>query len=145
MAENQVELRLKEVTNVPHQFSYENGIVLEQVEPGYARGSLRVGENSVNPHGKVHGGALATLADTVGGCCACSKGGSCVTANSSMEFLRPAQGPVIVCRARPKKMGRTLSVIQVELSDESGRLVAAGTFTFFMQPAPFQGRAERGE
>ena len=60
--------------NAPHQFSYENGIVLTDVGPGYAKGELIIGPDSINPHGNVHGGALSTLADTVGGCCACSKG-----------------------------------------------------------------------
>lgn len=120
------------VVNQPHQFSYENGIFVTRVEPGRAEGVLEVGPNSINPHGKVHGGALATLADTVGGSCACAGGRSCVTASSSMEFLRPADGKRIICVATPKKEGRTLSVIQVELSNDQGKLVATGTFTFFM-------------
>lgn len=118
--------------NTPHQFSYENGIIVTHIEPGLARGELRAGPNSINPHGKIHGGALAALADTVGGCCACSKGGSCVTSSSSMEFLRPADGPVIYCLATPKKLGRRLSVVQVVLTNSQGREVATGTFTFFM-------------
>ena len=118
--------------NTPHQFSYENGILLTEVEPGYARGELNVGPNSINPHGNVHGGALATLADTVGGSCACATGRRCVTAGSSMEFLRPASGNRITCIATPKKEGRTLSVIQVELYNDQGKLVVTGTFTFFM-------------
>ena len=116
----------------PHQFSYESGVLVTRVEPGFAQGVLEVGPNSINPHGKVHGGALATLADTVGGCCACSKGGLCVTSSSTMEFLRPADGPRIFCTATPKKMGYHLSVIQVELTNVSGETVATGTFTFFM-------------
>ena len=91
--------------NTPHQFSYENGITVTHVEPGYAKGELVVGPNSINPHKNVHGGAMATLADTVGGCCACSRGGVCVTAGSTMEFLRPASGKKIFCVATPKKMG----------------------------------------
>ena len=120
--------------NTPHQFSYENGILLTDVGPGYAKGELTVGPDSINPHGNVHGGALATLADTVSGCCACSKGGSCVTANCSMEFLRPATGAKIYCEATPKKMGRSLSVIQLVITNEKGAVVATGTYTFFMFP-----------
>ena len=121
--------------NAPHQFSYENGVTLTKVEPGRAEGVLEVGPNSINPYGNVHGGALATLMDTVAGCCACSKGGSCVTANCTMEFLRPATGPTITCVATPKKLGRTLSVVQAELRNAQGALVATGTYTFFMYPA----------
>ena len=45
--------------NRPHQFSYENGILVTKIEPGRAEGVLNVSENSLNPHGMVHGGALA--------------------------------------------------------------------------------------
>lgn len=126
--------RLSRAVNQPHQFSYENGITLTRITPGRAEGELRVGPDSVNPHGNVHGGALATLADTVAGCCACAQGGRCVTANSSMEFLRPAGGTKIFCAATPKKLGRSLSVIQVVLTNDAGKEVATGTFTFFMLP-----------
>ena len=122
---------LEEIVNSPHQFSYENGIVVTHIEPGLALGELRAGPNSVNPHGMIHGGAMAALADTVAGCCACSGGGSCVTASSSMEFLRPAQGDLF-CEATPKKLGRQLSVVQVIITNAEGKTVATGTFTFFM-------------
>ncbi len=132
------------VVNTPHQFSYENGIELTHVEPGLARGVLHAGPNSVNPHGMIHGGAMATLADTVGGCCACSRGGSCVTTSSSMEFLRPAYGD-LYCEATPKKLGRKLSVVQVAITDGAGKTVATGTFTFFMAVPERAGGEERGK
>jgi len=120
-----------ELVNRAGQFSYENGIEVTHVEPGLARGVLRAGPSSVNPHGMIHGGAMAALADTVGGCCACSTGNSCVTCSSSMEFLRPAQGDLF-CEATPKKLGSRLSVVQAAITDTRGKLVATGTFTFFM-------------
>lgn len=124
--------RVPNRVNQPHQFSFENGIVITHAEPGLVRGELTVNENSYNPHGIVHGGALATLADTTAGCCACSKGGNCVTANCSFEFLRPATGKKIFCEATPKKLGRSLSTIQVTLTNDENAVVATGTFTFFM-------------
>ena len=114
---------------VPQQAAEASGAA-----PGV--GVLEIGPNSINPHGNVHGGALATLADTVGGCCACSRGGVCVTASSSMEFLRPANGSMITCIATPKKLGRTLAVVQTDLFNDSEKLVATGTFTFFMVEPP---------
>lgn len=119
------------VVNRTNQFSFENGIEVTHVKPGLARGVLHAGPASINPHGMIHGGAMAALADTVGGCCACSAGDSCVTANSTMEFLRPARGDLF-CEATPKKLGRQLSVIQVVITDTVGKTVATGTFTFFM-------------
>ena len=132
MSLNAYHTALTSAVNAPHQFSFENGILLTHLEPGLARGEMAVGPDSINPHGKVHGGALATLADTVCGSCACSKGRHCVTSGSTMEFLRPADGERLFCEATPKKLGKTLSVIQFSITNDRGALVATGTFTFFM-------------
>lgn len=121
------------VVNQPHQFSYENGITVTEARPGYGEGVLVVGPNSLNPHGTVHGGCLYTLADTVAGSAACvRRNASCVTVSGTLEFLRPAAGPIVRCIATPKKEGRTLSIMQVELRNEPGKVVATGTFTFFL-------------
>ena len=123
---------IPQIVNQPGQFSFENGIVLTDVQPGYGEGVLHVQPTSRNPHGTVHGGCLYTLADTVAGSAACARGASCVTVSGTMEFLRPASGAQIHCVATPKKEGRTLSVMQVVLTDDSDVTVATGTFTFYM-------------
>ncbi|MBE6972957.1 MAG: PaaI family thioesterase [Ruminococcaceae bacterium] len=123
---------LSRIINRSGQFAYENGITVTDARPGYAEGVLEVRPTSSNPHGTVHGGCLYTLADTVAGTAACAHGASCVTVSGTMEFLRPATGPTIRCVATPKKQGRTLSVMQVVLTDDAGKNVATGTFTFFM-------------
>ena len=68
----------------------------------------------------------------MGGCCACSKGGTCVTSGCSIEYLRPANGSKIYCTATPKKLGRTLSVVALEMTNDQGVVVATATYTFFM-------------
>ena len=92
---------------------------------------LHARPSSYNSEGRIHGGAIATLADTVAGCCACSTGGDCVTSSCSIEYLRAANGDLF-CEAAPKKLGRKLSVIQVVVNDTEGKTVATGTFTFYM-------------
>lgn len=69
------------------------------------QGRAHCGPGQHQPHGNVHGGALSTLADTVGGCCACSKGGTCVTSGCSIEYLRPANGSKIYWHRHPQKAG----------------------------------------
>ena len=49
-----------------------------------------------------------------------------------MEYLRPANGTKIYCEATPKKLGRTLSVVQLVLTNDKNVVVATGTYTFFM-------------
>lgn len=123
---------IPQIVNQPGQFSYENGIALTKVQPGYGEGILHVQPTSRNPHGTVHGGCLYTLADTVAGSTACAHGASCVTVSGTLEFLRPAAGAHIRCVATPKKEGHTLSVMQVVLTNDSDVVVATGTFTFFL-------------
>lgn len=123
--------------NRPHLFNSFNGITVTSVgggaDSGQAQGELEVNENSLNPHGTVHGGCLYTLADTVAGSAvAASCGRPCVTVSGTLEFLRPATGPRIHCTARPKKLGGTICTMQVELSDIHGKLVATGTFIFML-------------
>ena len=50
----------------------------------------------------------------------------------TVTHVEPASGKKIFCVATPKKMGRTLSVIQVVLTNDQDVVVATGTFTFFM-------------
>lgn len=121
---------VRQGVNRPGQFSFENGITVTVARPGYAEGVLSVRQSSHNPNGTVHGGCLYTLADTVAGSAACDPEHSCVTVNSSFEFLRPAYGPEIRCTATPKKLGRSLPVVQVTLTDAQEKVVATGTFTF---------------
>ena len=96
-----------------------------------ARGVLDIHPSTLNPLGIVHGGALVTLADTVAGTAAFTTGQACVTLDCTMQYLAPARGAQIFCTAVPKKLGRTVLVYDTQLTDEAGRLVAAGTDTFF--------------
>ena len=117
-------------------FSSYNGITVTKLEKDVAEGELVITPQSLNSAGIVHGGCLATLADTVAGNgVACATGHMCVTVNYSFHFLSPAfgDGHKIYCRAFPQKIGRTLCLYEVSLTDDNGREVAAGSFTFFLK------------
>lgn len=126
--------KLTRFINRPGLFAYENNMLVTEVRPGYGEGVLEIQPSSSNPQGTVHGGCLYTLADTVAGTAACARGAGCVTVSGTLEFLRPATGKTIRCVATPKKEGKTLSVMQVVLTNDEGKEVATGTFTFFMYP-----------
>ena len=57
-------------------FAVYNNIHLVKIEKDYAEGVLEVSQNSYNPLGIVHGGALATLADSVAGTAVSTRGRS---------------------------------------------------------------------
>ena len=112
-------------------FMLHNHIELESVEPDRAVFRLDIRPESCNPYGIVHGGALVTLADTVAGTAAFTTGRTCVTLDSSMQFLAAARGDKVFCVATPKKVGRTILVYDISITDSEDRLVATGIFTFY--------------
>jgi uncharacterized protein (TIGR00369 family) len=74
-----------------------------------------------------HGGAIAALIDTVGDYALIAQLGSGVpTINFSVDFLRPAKGPALTALAIIRRAGRSVGVVDVDVSDASGALVAIG-------------------
>ena len=83
--------------------------------------------------GLLHGGALMALADAAGGWCAflnLPDGASgTATVTSATNFLRPVTEGHVEATACPLKLGRTMIVVDTELRDADGRLVARVTQT----------------
>ena len=113
-------------------YARHSGITVTKVGENYCEGELAITPDSCNHLGIVHGGCLATLADTVAGVAACSTGQGTVTINYGFSFLRPATGKVIRCVAEPEKAGRQVQVFRCSLYNDENKLVASGQFTFFM-------------
>ncbi len=114
-------------------FSANSNVRIVRAEAGYAEGELHIGPENLNMQGIVHGGCLATLADTVAGVGVIASGYAAVTANYGLNFLRPATGDIIRCIATAEKMGKTLCVMRVELFNDASKAVAAGSFTFCLK------------
>ena len=82
--------------------------------------------------GIMHGGALMALADGTGGWCAflnLPEGASTATIESKTNLLRAVRGGIVEATARPLHVGRTVIVVDTELRDDDGRLVARTTQT----------------
>jgi uncharacterized protein (TIGR00369 family) len=83
--------------------------------------------------GTMHGGALMALADSVGGYCAFLNlpdgAAGTTTIESKTNFLRAVRSGAVRATARPLHVGRTVIVIDTELHDDEGRLVARTTQT----------------
>lgn len=124
---------LKARINKPGQFTTENGILVTEVGDHWCKGELTVRPGSLNPRGLVHGGCLGTLMDTVAGVAACTDGRACVTLNASLNYLRPAvDTEKVYCNTRLIKAGRTVVVVEAILTDDRGKEIATGTYTFFL-------------
>jgi len=74
-----------------------------------------------------HGGAIAAFVDIAGDYALIAVLGHGVpTINFRIDYIRAAVGTDLVAKARVRKAGRTIGVVDVDVEDEKGRLVAVG-------------------
>jgi len=110
-------------------FGYE----LESLGEGKAVMSLRVADRHLQIHGVVHGGVLASLADTAGAMAAYAilpHGTRLATVEMTINYLEPVGGGQILAEARVLRLGRTLAVSECEIKDSEGKLAAKSLLTF---------------
>ena len=112
-------------------FTEHNFYELEAVEPDRAVYRLNIRPESLNPYGMVHGGALYTLADDAAGGAAHSDGRHYVTQHGDLHFLDNRAHGTIRAAGRVRHRGRSTVLVDVEITDEGGALLAVGTFTYF--------------
>jgi len=108
------------------------GIELEAPTPERAAGSLPWAPERCTGAGIMHGGAILSLADTLGAVCAFMNlppGAATTTIETKTNFFRAVRGGSVRGVARPLHVGRTTIVVQTELSDDEGRAVALTTQT----------------
>ncbi len=109
------------------------GFELAKAEQGRVVFRMPVRELHKQIHRVVHGGVLATLADTAGGfvtLLAAPAGARVVTVEMKINFLEPVESGEIRAEARVLRQGRNLSVVDCDITDGQGRLVAKALATF---------------
>ena len=78
-----------------------------------------------------HGGPVASLIDIAGDMVvAVRAGGGVPTISLRIDYLRPCTGPWLRATARLRRYGRTISVSDVDVHDNQGRLCAVGRGTY---------------
>jgi 1,4-dihydroxy-2-naphthoyl-CoA hydrolase len=111
-------------------FAATLGMELVAATPEQVVGRLAWREELCTTGGALHGGALMSLADNLGGVCAylnLPAGAGTATISSSTNFLRGVRDGDVTATARPLRVGRTVIVVQTELRDDAGRLVTQTT------------------
>jgi 1,4-dihydroxy-2-naphthoyl-CoA hydrolase len=111
-------------------FAATLGIELVSATPEEVVGRLAWREELCTTGGAMHGGALMSLADNLGGLCAylnLPAGAGTATISSSTNFLRGLREGNATATARPLRVGRTVIVVQTELRDDAGRLITQTT------------------
>jgi uncharacterized protein (TIGR00369 family) len=113
-------------------FAATVGIEFDSATPDEVRGRLAWSPERCTTAGIMHGGALMTLADTLGGACAylnLPQGARTATISSTTSFLRAVREGEVTGTARPLHTGRSVIVVQTDLIDGDGRRVAQVTQT----------------
>lgn len=103
---------------------------VERWEPQEVQISVPWREEICTSAGVLHGGVIMALADTAGASCAflnLPAGAGTTTVESTTNFLRAVRDGVAVASAGPLHIGRTLIVVESEVRDADGRLVAKVT------------------
>jgi uncharacterized protein (TIGR00369 family) len=77
--------------------------------------------------GQFHGGVIASLIDIAGDFALIAVLGYGVpTINLRVDYLRPALNNDLLATAQVRRAGRTVGVVDIEVKDTTGRLIALG-------------------
>ena len=116
------------------------GVEVPELGEGYARFTLEIRPDFHNSQGFLQGGVIAALADEAVAYALFSlvpEGEMISTVEMKINFLAPAQHGMIEAVAHIRKRGRTLSLGEVEVTQDT-RLVAKGMCTYIHLPPPPQ-------
>lgn len=94
------------------------GARLAHLAPGECDIEVDYRRELTQQHGFVHGGVLASIADSAAGYAAFSlmpADASILTVEYKLNILRPARGSSMIARGRVIKPGRTLHVVQADV------------------------------
>jgi uncharacterized protein (TIGR00369 family) len=81
--------------------------------------------------GQWHGGPIAAIIDTVGDfALVMLLGRPLPTVNFRVDYLRPAIDTALVVTARVRRNGRSVGVVDVDVANEAGQLLAIGRATY---------------
>ena len=109
------------------------GMRLVEVGDGEARFELEVDpERHANPMGTLHGGVLCDVADAAMGCAYASRlgeGETFTTLELKINFLKPVRAGLVNANARLVRGGRTIGLVECDVVDTDGALVARASST----------------
>ena len=108
-------------------FASRCGVVVVDASPREVRGELAWSPDLCTANAVMHGGALMTLADTLGAACAflnLPPGATTSTIESKTNFFRALRKGRARGVATPLHVGSTVIVVQTDIRDDEGRRIA---------------------
>jgi len=103
------------------------GFSLSAIEPGRAMIDFTAEARHANPMGTLHGGVLCDIADAAMGMAWAStlgEGETFTTLELKINFLRPVWTGTLTATGRVVQGGRTVGLLECDVVDDQGRLVA---------------------
>lgn len=103
------------------------GVEVVDASPGVVEIAFEANGQHLNLQGLVHGGIVATLADTAMGLAVrtvLEPGRRHVTVQLGVEFLSPGRPGRIIARGRSVKIGTQLGFAEADVMNADGRLLA---------------------
>lgn len=97
---------------------------IDELTEEYAVCSLELNDSHRNAYGGVMGGVIFTLADFAFAVLSNHIHSLTVAQSVNINYLSAAKGDKLIARATCRKSGRTTSIINVDISDDTGRDVA---------------------
>jgi uncharacterized protein (TIGR00369 family) len=95
------------------------------------RAEMRPEFERLKGSGQWHGGPIAAVIDTVGDyALVMLLGRPLPTVNFRVDYLRPAIGTALVVTAKVRRNGRLVGVVDIDVENEAGQLVAIGRATY---------------
>ena len=108
------------------------GFAPRRIENGEAVFEMDAEERHTNPMGTLHGGILCDLTDAAMGMAFASTladGESFTTLELKINFLKPIWRARLTATARVVKRGKTIGLVEADVTDGSGDLVARASST----------------
>ena len=108
------------------------GLKIISLLPGESHLELDAGPQHANPMGTLHGGVLCDLADLAMGAAYASTLGreeTFTTLELKINFLRPVWRGKLFAVGKIVNRGRTVGMVECDITDSQGRFVAKATST----------------
>ena len=115
------------------KFSVLMGFDVERLYEGGAVLGMTVGDHHRQIHNVVHGGAIATLADTAGAIAAYTvapKGVELATIELKINYLLPIAEGKVEAEGKVLRAGRNFMVVECDVRNHNGALAAKALMTF---------------
>jgi acyl-CoA thioesterase len=113
------------------KFAYSNGMSLVDLGEDFSVCRMDLDDRHLNANGGIMGGVIFTLADLAFAALSNNIHKPTVAQQVSINYLAAPKGKTLMAKADIIKSGRSSTIIQVTVTDESGQKVAIFTGTGF--------------